>query len=160
MTGSTGGGVRAWRPKRHFLFLISLPEMKLDKERISRSRELQQGPLIGAPHRPRRPFLAHRSLWLLRAARSWEERSPLGVSESCRKRANGSESSHSSPHPTSAPKLQDPYLPQEQTVPVLRGEGEDLSVKIEVFFLAADTEVVEDQVGHIHPGEAGRQQRI
>lgn len=27
--GSTGGGVRAWRPNKHFLFLISLPEMKL-----------------------------------------------------------------------------------------------------------------------------------
>lgn len=43
--------MRAWRPNKHFLFLISLPEMK-------------------------------RSLWLLSADRSLEERSPLGVSES------------------------------------------------------------------------------
>lgn len=43
------------------------------------------------------------------------------------------------------------YLPQEQTVPVLRGEGEDLSVKIEVLLLTANTEMVEDKMGYVHP---------
>lgn len=46
-----------------------------------------------------------------------------------------------------------PYLPKKQTVPILRGEGEDLTVKIKVFFLTANTEVIEDKMGHIHPGE-------
>lgn len=46
-----------------------------------------------------------------------------------------------------------PYLPKEQTVPILRGEGEDLTVKIKVFFLTANAEVIEDKMGHIHPGE-------
>lgn len=30
---STGGGARAWSPNKHFLFLISLPEMKLGRRR-------------------------------------------------------------------------------------------------------------------------------
>lgn len=46
-----------------------------------------------------------------------------------------------------------PYLTKEQTVPILRGEGEDLTVKIEVFFLTANAEVIEDKMGHIHPGK-------
>lgn len=47
-----------------------------------------------------------------------------------------------------------PYLPEEQTVPILRGEGEDLAVKIKVFLLTANTEMVENKMGHVHPGEA------
>ena len=46
-----------------------------------------------------------------------------------------------------------PYLSKEQTVPILRGEGEDLTVKIKVFFLTANTEMVQDKMCHIHPGE-------
>lgn len=46
-----------------------------------------------------------------------------------------------------------PYLSKEQTVPILRGEGEDLTVKIKVFFLTANTEMVEDKMRHVDPGE-------
>lgn len=49
--------------------------------------------------------------------------------------------------------LTTPYLPEEQAVPILRGEGEDLTVKIKVFLLTADAEVIENKVGHIHPEE-------
>ena len=49
--------------------------------------------------------------------------------------------------------LTTPYLPEEQTVPILRGEWEDLTVKIKVFFLTANAEVIEDKMGHIHPEE-------
>lgn len=79
--GSTGGGVRVWRPKRHFLFLISLPEMKLEQGESQQVSAVAQLPHPDSKS-PRAPFPDYRSLWLLSAERSWEERSPLGVSES------------------------------------------------------------------------------
>lgn len=44
---STGGGVRAWRPKRHFLFLISLPEMKLGQGGNPQIRAVAKSPHPG-----------------------------------------------------------------------------------------------------------------
>lgn len=94
----------------------------------------------------------------MRAKRSLEERSPLGVSESWGWGRWGQGSSERSPFfmspcSTPTPKVTTPYLPKEQTVPILRGEGEDLTVKIKVLLLTANAEVIEDKMRHIHPGE-------
>lgn len=69
----------------------------------------------------------------------------------------GQESSDSSPifphlpgHPDPE-RFTTPYLSKEQTVPILRGKGEDLTVKIKVFFLTANTEMVEDKMRHVDP---------
>lgn len=45
------------------------------------------------------------------------------------------------------------YLSQLQMVPVSRDKGQDL-VQLKVLLLAADGQVVEDQVDHVHPPEA------
>lgn len=44
------------------------------------------------------------------------------------------------------------YLPQLQMVPVVRDEGQNL-VQLKVLLLAADGQVVEDQVDQVHPAE-------
>lgn len=43
-------------------------------------------------------------------------------------------------------------LAQLQVVPVVRDEGQDL-IQLKVFLLAADGQVVEDQVDQVHPAQ-------
>jgi len=43
------------------------------------------------------------------------------------------------------------YRAEKQGLPVLVGEGHDFMVKIKVLPLAAQGQVVEDEVGQVHP---------
>lgn len=52
------------------------------------------------------------------------------------------------------------YRAQEQRVPILIGEGHDFMVKIKVFPLATQREMVEDQMSQIHPAVTSRKEHI
>lgn len=52
------------------------------------------------------------------------------------------------PPPTARPCSD---LSQQEAVPVLAGERQDFSLKIEIFLLATNAQVIQDEVGHVHP---------